>query len=60
MANEKNLFKVRPTILYLMLKKKYDTSGMTQDVVYAYDQRHGDAREEMESLGIVKKYISTS
>ncbi|KAG8926092.1 hypothetical protein FRC00_003263 [Tulasnella sp. 408] len=54
-------------IFYLMLEKlnyfcekKYDTAGTTQDVVNTYEQRRGDAREQVEALGIAKKYISTA
>ncbi|KAG8930715.1 hypothetical protein FRC01_002365 [Tulasnella sp. 417] len=54
-------------IFYLMLEKlnyfcekKYDTSGTTQDVANAYEERRGDAREQLEALGIAKKYISTA
>ncbi|KIO19811.1 hypothetical protein M407DRAFT_246046 [Tulasnella calospora MUT 4182] len=54
-------------ISYLMLEKlnyfcekKYDTAGTTQDVVNAYEQRRGDAREQVEALGIAKRYVSTA
>lgn len=56
----------RLNIFYLMLEKlnyfcekKYDTAGTTQDVVNTYEQRRGDAREQVEALGIAKKFIST-
>lgn len=54
-------------IFYLMLEKmnyfcekKYDTSGTTQDIVNTYEERRGDAREQVEGLSIAKKYISTA
>ncbi|KAG8989224.1 hypothetical protein FRB90_002348 [Tulasnella sp. 427] len=54
-------------IFYLMLEKlnyfcekKYDTSGTTQDIVNAYEQRRGDAREQVEGLSIAKRYVSTA
>lgn len=40
-------------------EKKYDTAGTTQDIVNTYEQRRGDAREQVEALGIAKKFIST-
>lgn len=54
-----NIFYLSLEKLNLFCEKKFDTSGTTQDIVATYEERRGDAREQIEALDITKRYAST-